>query len=121
MSQILLVEDNLSQQTMIAELLKNHGLVVTVVDDGVQAIEEIHKAKPDLVILDIVMPKMNGYEVCRRIKNDQKTKEIPVIMCSSKGEDFDRLWGLKNGADAYVVKPFQPMELIGTIKQLLRR
>ena len=121
MNEILVVEDNLSQRLMISDLLKNNGLNVTVVGDGIEALEQIEKSKPDLVVLDIVMPRMNGYEVCRRIKNDVKTKSVPVVICSSKGEDFDRFWGLRNGADAYVVKPFQPIELISTIRQLLRK
>ena len=75
---------------------------------------------PDLVVLDIVMPKMNGYEVCRKLKTDPKTQNVPVVMCSSKGEEFDRYWGMKQGADAYVVKPFQPKELVATVKQLLK-
>ena len=78
-------------------------------------------SSPDLVILDIVMPRMNGYQVCRRLKSDPRTKDIPVIFCSSKSEEIDRYWGIKQGADAYVFKPFQPVELIGTIKQLLRK
>jgi twitching motility two-component system response regulator PilH len=63
---------------------------------------------------------MNGYEVCRKLKTDPKTQNVPVIMCSSKAEEFDRYWGMKQGADAYIVKPFQPKELVATIKQLLR-
>ena len=65
------------------------------------------------------MPKMNGYEVCRRIKSNITTQNLPVVMCSAKGEEFDRYWGMKQGADAYIAKPFQPTELVGTIKQLL--
>lgn len=127
MSKILVVEDSISQREMISELLKNSGLKVDVAGDGVEALETLSKlAKvsqselPDLIVLDIVMPRMNGYELCRRIKSDPKTQDVPVVMCSSKGEEFDRYWGMKQGADAYIAKPFQPAELIGTIKQLLR-
>ncbi len=120
MSEVLLVEDSLVQREMISDILKDNGLKVTVVCDGVEALEEMQKSSPDLVVLDIVMPRMNGYEVCRRLKSDPKTKNVPVVMCSSKGEEFDRYWGMKQGADAYIAKPFQPLELIGTIKQLLR-
>jgi twitching motility two-component system response regulator PilH len=63
---------------------------------------------------------MNGYELCRRLKSDPKTQNVPVVMCSSKGEEFDRYWGMKQGADAYIAKPFQSIELLGTVKQLLR-
>lgn len=127
MSKILVVEDSISQREMISELLKGSGLKVDVAGDGVEALETLSKlAKtapgelPDLIVLDIVMPRMNGYELCRRIKSDPKTQDVPVVMCSSKGEEFDRYWGMKQGADAYIAKPFQPAELIGTIKQLLR-
>jgi twitching motility two-component system response regulator PilH len=77
-------------------------------------------ALPDLIVLDIVMPEMNGYDFCRRVKSDPKTKDLPVIMCSSKSEEFDHYWGLKQGADAYLNKPFEPSELLSTIKQLLK-
>jgi twitching motility two-component system response regulator PilH len=105
---------------MITDLLKGSGLSVTVAGDGVEALEQIQGHRPDLVVLDIVMPRMNGYEVCRRLKADPKTQDVPVVMCSSKGEEFDRYWGMKQGADAYIAKPFQPTELVGTVKQLLR-
>ncbi|MBD2652588.1 MULTISPECIES: response regulator transcription factor [Synechocystis] len=120
MNAVLLVEDSSSQREMISGILKDHGWQVTIACDGVEALEKLQSFSPDLVVLDIVMPRMNGYEVCRRIKSDPKTKNVPVIMCSSKGEEFDRFWGMRQGADAYIAKPFQPMELVGTIKQLLR-
>ncbi|MEM9162735.1 MAG: response regulator [Cyanobacteria bacterium P01_F01_bin.4] len=120
MNTVLVVEDSVAQREMITDLLRGSGLDVTVVGDGLEAIEYIQGHPPDLVVLDIVMPRMNGYEVCRRIKSDPVTQNVPVVMCSSKGEEFDRYWGMKQGADAYIAKPFQPTELIGTVKQLLR-
>jgi twitching motility two-component system response regulator PilH len=120
MSTVLVVEDSMTQRAMITELLKGSGLNVTIASDGVEALEKIEGHSPDLVVLDIVMPRMNGYEVCRQIKANPKTQNIPVVMCSSKGEEFDRYWGMKQGADAYIAKPFQPTELVGTVKQLLR-
>ncbi len=120
MSTVLIVEDSVAQREMITDLLKASGLTVTHACDGVEALAQIQGACPDLVVLDIVMPRMNGYEVCRRLKADPKTQNVPVVMCSSKGEEFDRYWGMKQGADAYIAKPFQPTELIGTVKQLLR-
>ena len=120
MSTILIVEDSIVQREMMTDLLKANGLEVTHASDGAEALEAIHKAPPDLVVLDIVMPRMNGYELCRRLKSDPKTQNVPVVMCSSKGEEFDRYWGMKQGADAYIAKPFQPIELVGTVKQLLR-
>lgn len=122
MSTVLVVEDSLTQRQMIADLLQDSGLQASVVSvsDGVEALEQIRNQRPDLVVLDIVMPRMNGYEVCRQIKTDPKTQDVPVVMCSSKGEEFDIYWGMKQGADAYISKPFEPDELIGTVKQLLR-
>ncbi len=120
MSTVLVVEDSVTQRQMITELLQGSGLTVIVANDGMEALKNIEGDQPDLVVLDIVMPRMNGYEVCRRLKSDPKTEAVPVVMCSSKGEEFDRYWGLKQGADAYIAKPFQPTELVGTVKQLLR-
>jgi twitching motility two-component system response regulator PilH len=120
MTTVLVVEDSNTQRELISDLLKGTGLEVVIAVDGQDAIEQLDKITPDVVVLDIVMPRMNGYEVCRRIKSDPKTSKIPVVMCSSKGEEFDRYWGIRQGADAYIAKPFQPTELIGTVKQLLR-
>lgn len=120
MSTVLVVEDSITQQEMIKDLLEGSGLEVTVAGDGIEALKFIQGHPPDLVLLDIVMPKMNGYEVCRRIKANSSTQNLPVVMCSSKGEEFDRYWGMKQGADAYIAKPFQPTELVGTVKQLLQ-
>ena len=120
MSNVLVVEDSQTQREMISDLLRTSGLTVIVAEDGVEALKEIRAKAPDLVVLDIVMPRINGYEICRRLKSDPKTKNVLVVMCSSKGEEFDRYWGMKQGADAYIAKPFQPTELVGTVKQLLR-
>ncbi|HEY9874676.1 MAG TPA: response regulator [Candidatus Obscuribacterales bacterium] len=121
MSKVLLVEDSATQRAMISDFLKQRGLKVTVARDGMEALERMQADCPDLVLLDIVMPRMNGYEFCRRLKSNPKTHKIPVVMCSAKGEEYDRYWGMKQGADAYIAKPFYPRELVGTVKHLLRR
>lgn len=120
MTTVLVVEDNKAQREMISDLLKKMGLKVSEASDGVEALEQIDGNPPDLVVLDIIMPRMNGYEVCRRLKSDKKTENLVVVMCSAKKEEFDRYWGMKQGADAYIAKPFHPQELVGTVKQLLR-
>jgi twitching motility two-component system response regulator PilH len=120
MSKVLVVEDSPPQREMISSLLKGSGLNVTSAGDGLEALAQIQQDCPDIVVLDIVMPRMNGYELCRRLKDDPKTKELPVVMCSTKGEEFDRYWGMRQGANAYIAKPFQPQELISTVKKLLR-
>lgn len=120
MTTVLVVEDSKTQREMISNLLRGSGLSVSVACDGVEALEQIEGNCPDLVVLDIIMPRMNGYEVCRKLRSDSKTQKVAVVMCSAKKEEFDRYWGIKQGADAYIAKPFEPHELIGTIKQLLR-
>ena len=120
MSTVLVVEDSVAQREMMKDLLEESGLDVTVATDGIEALQLLQGPPPDLILLDIVMPKMNGYEVCRRIKSNLATQNLPVVMCSAKGEEFDRYWGMKQGADAYIAKPFQPTELVGTVKQLLQ-
>lgn len=120
MGTVLVVEDSLTQREAIAELLQGSGLRVIVAGDGVEALEQVQGHHPDIVILDIIMPRMNGYEVCRRLKANQKTQNLAVVMCSIKKEEFDRYWGMRQGADAYIAKPFLPQELVGTVKQLLR-
>ncbi|MEW5861142.1 MAG: response regulator [Cyanobacteriota bacterium] len=120
MTTVLVVEDSHTQREMISRLLQESGLSVTVACDGVEALEKMEGNCPDLVVLDIVLPRMNGYEVCRKIRADSKTQKVAVVMCSAKREEFDRYWGMKQGADAYISKPFEPHELVGTVKQLLR-
>jgi twitching motility two-component system response regulator PilH len=120
MVKILVVDDNHTPREMICELLKQYKLEVAEATNGVEAQGMIKGNHFDLVITDLVMPEMNGYELCRWIKNNPGTEKTPVIMCSTKGEEFDRHWGMKQGADAYITKPFQPAELLKTIKYLLK-
>ncbi len=119
MIKLLIVEDNLVLRQVILEILKNTKLQVRSAEDGLEALEQVKLDPPDIVILDIVMPKMNGYEVCRKIKGDSATKDVLVLMCSSKAEDFDIYWAIKQGADDYITKPFKPKELVAKIKKLL--
>ena len=119
MSTVLVVEDSPSQREMLSQLLKQTGLNVFFAADGVEALTQVQNHCPDLVVLDIILPRMNGYEVCRRLKGDKKTQDLAVVMCSSKREEFDQYWGLKQGADAYITKPFLPQELISTVNYFL--
>ena len=119
MNTVLVVDDQLSHREMISSLLKKSGFKVKIATDGDDALEQIEAHPPDLVILDIVMPKVNGYEVCRRLRTNPISKDLPVIFCSIKAEEFDRYWGIRQGADAYVAKPFKPEEMLKTVKTLL--
>jgi twitching motility two-component system response regulator PilH len=119
MSTVLVVEDDLTQQLIIFKLLNKIGLNVIFADDGVEALEQVQKSCPDLVLLDIILPRMNGYEVCRRLKSDKKTQKLTVVIYSNKTEEWDIYWGMKQGADAYISKLCRPQDLVDTVKFLL--
>jgi twitching motility two-component system response regulator PilH len=120
MTTVLVVDDSQTVRHMLSELLIDSGMSVLEATNGVEAKQQIQAKSPDLVITDLIMPEMNGYELCRWIKNEPKTQSIPVLICSTKSEEFDRYWGMKQGADAYITKPFHPPEMVQTVKRLLR-
>lgn len=120
MSTVLIVDDSQTLRQMLTELLQHSGFRVVAATNGLEAKEHIQTQAPDLVITDLIMPGMNGYELCRWIKKEPTTQSIPVLICSTKSEEFDRYWGMKQGADAYITKPFHPVEMMKTVKQLLR-
>ncbi|MBI4735546.1 MAG: response regulator [candidate division NC10 bacterium] len=121
MGTILVVED----EPDIADLVKYHlekaGLPARVVGDGKQALDLILRERPDLVVLDLMLPGLDGLELCRRLRGAQATRGIPVIMLTAKTEEVDRIVGLEMGADDYVPKPFSPRELVARVKAVLRR
>lgn len=119
MQKVLVVDDSITQRQLMSNALTDLGLTVLIATDGIEALEQIESTQPDIVVLDIVMPRMNGYEVCRKIKSNPTTQHVPVVICSSKSEEFDRYWGMKQGADAYLIKPIQPKQLLVTVRQLL--
>lgn len=120
MNKVLIVDDSQTLRHMLSDLLQENGMQVVAATNGVEAKEFIQSNAPDLVITDLIMPEMNGYELCRWIKNEPSTQKIPVLICSTKSEEFDRYWGMKQGADAYITKPFHPPELLKTVRQLLQ-
>ncbi len=122
MTKVLVVEDELKQQLITFKILKTLGIKIIFADNGLQALDQVKIHCPDLVVLDIIMPQMNGYEVCRRLKANHTTQKIPILMYSAKKvEDCDLYWANKQGADAYLSKLCHPHELINTVKLLLRK
>lgn len=115
----LVVDDDPTQQLIISKLLKKVGLDVIVASDGVEALEQVQSTSPVLVILDILMPRMNGYEVCQRLKSNEKTQNLPVLIYSGQEKEFNLKKESKTNADAYLSKLCQPQELINTVLQLL--
>ena len=118
---ILVIEDHRDTRELLKYNLASAGFEVIAQEDGRQALETAHSFRPDLVLLDLMLPGLDGLEICRRLKQDQQTSAIPVVMLTAKGEEIDRIVGLELGADDYVVKPFSPRELILRIKAVLRR
>ena len=118
---ILCIEDEIDIQEIIAYNLGKSGYAVTLADDGVKGLELAQTQLPDLVLLDIMLPGLNGMQVCERLKADPKTQSIPIIMLSARSEEADVISGLSSGADDYITKPFSQAELLARIKVALRR
>ncbi|MDP6352713.1 MAG: phosphate regulon transcriptional regulator PhoB [Alphaproteobacteria bacterium] len=118
---ILLVEDEAAIVTLVRYNLERQGYRVRDTDDGEQALIMVKEEKPDLVILDWMLPSVSGLEVCRGLRRDPETKALPIIMLTARAEEGDRIRGLESGADDYVTKPFSPKELIARVQAVLRR
>ncbi|MEK6591437.1 MAG: response regulator transcription factor [Nitrospinota bacterium] len=120
-SKILIVDDEADILTLLEYNLKKAGFKVISAKDGPEALELTKKERPDLIILDIMLPSMEGTEICKVIKKDEVTSHIPVIMLTAKGEEVDRIVGLELGAEDYITKPFSPRELILRVRAILKR
>ncbi len=120
-ARILVVEDESDLAELVAFNLKQAGHLVTTAGDGATALAEIQRQTPDLVVLDVMLPDISGFEVCRRLRRAEATASLPVLMLTAKGEEVDRVVGFEVGADDYVTKPFSPRELLLRIEAILRR
>jgi twitching motility two-component system response regulator PilH len=120
MKNILVVDDSLTERELIKKTLQEEGYGIETADNGEDALKMVKDNDYDLIILDVVMPGKNGFQVCREIKKDEFTSDIPIILVTSKGQESDKFWGKRQGADEYIVKPFQIEELIATVKRLLK-
>ena len=120
-SRVLVVEDEPDIRDLLAFHLERDGYQVTRATTGPEALRQLRAAPPDLVILDLMLPELDGLEVCRRLRADPATAALPVIMLTAKGDEVDRVVGLEMGADDYVVKPFSPKEMLARVRAVLRR
>ena len=118
---VLLVEDDARLGAMVAEYLGQHELEVTVVPDGERGLAALRRARFDVVLLDVMLPGVDGLEVCRRIRAAPEWSALPILMLTARGEDVDKIVGLELGADDYLAKPFNPRELLARIRAVLRR
>lgn len=115
---ILIADDNKQITSILEEYVKKEGFTPHIAYDGQDALDLFYKLQPDVVLLDVMMPKIDGFEVCREIR---KTSNTPVIMITARGEDFEKIMGLDIGADDYIIKPFSPGEVMARIRAVLRR
>ncbi len=120
-SRILVVEDESDLAELVGFNLQQAGHTVLCAHDGATALAEIRRQRPDLVVLDVMLPDISGLEVCRRLRRDESTARLPVVMLTAKGAEVDRVVGFEVGADDYVTKPFSPRELLLRIDAILRR
>ncbi|RCS58527.1 response regulator transcription factor [Parvibium lacunae] len=116
---IMVVDDSPTQRYFMMDLLTKNGFNVVAVETGEEALAKVKQEMPDLIVMDVVMPGQNGFQTTRAITKDPETENIPVIMCTSKSQETDKIWGLRQGARDYLVKPVEPDELIKKIKTLL--
>lgn len=119
MARVLVVDDVRSQVELISQALHSGGLATVSAYSGKEALALLADAPPDLVVLDVLMPDMSGYEVLRKIRKGKSTRQLPVVMLTTKTAEHDKVWGLEMGADAYLTKPFETQHLVSVVRRLL--
>jgi CheY-like chemotaxis protein len=120
MGKVMVVDDALSEVKMMEGILKSAGHQVVAYGDGAELEDRVAAERPDLLLLDIVMPGRNGFEALRGLRKDPRTKDTPVVIVSSKNQESDRVWGKRQGAAEYLAKPFTPEQLLQVVRQFVR-
>jgi twitching motility two-component system response regulator PilH len=118
---VLLVDDSPTELRIMMRALEGRGYRLVTASDGEEALERISRSLPDLVLLDIILPRKNGFQVCRQLRTSPQTRDLKVILVSSKGMNSDKSWGLQQGADDYLVKPFSDKELVEKVARFTGR
>lgn len=116
---ILVVDDSPTEVHILKKILEKQGYSILVAKDGQEGIDQARRSHPDLIIMDVVMPVLNGFQATRQLKNSEETADIPVIMVTTKDQQTDINWGMRQGANEYLVKPVAPAELLSKIRTLL--
>jgi len=116
---ILIIDDSPTEVHVMKKALESHGYRTAAAGDGAEGVRLAREISPDLIFMDVVMPGMNGYQATRTLASDPKTKTIPIIMVTSKGQETDKIWGLRQGAVDYVVKPVSPDQLVAKAQAAL--
>jgi two-component system alkaline phosphatase synthesis response regulator PhoP/two-component system response regulator VicR len=115
---MMAVDDEANIRRLVQVNLQRAGYRVTLACDGMEALEQIGRERPDMLVLDVMMPKMDGFELLRRLKSEPDTREIPVLMLTAKAQDADVFRGWQTGADCYLTKPFNPLELLAWVRRV---
>lgn len=118
MGTVLIVEDTPSEMELMSHYLRENGYVVINADTAKEGLNKAISQQPDVILTDVVMPGMSGFELCRSLKKHPATEKVPIVICTSKNLEIDRLWGMKQGADAYITKPFTCEQLIRVVKSV---
>ena len=113
---ILLVDDSKTELHALSDLLTKRGFTVRTAENGEEAMKRLAEEKPDLILMDVVMPGQNGFQLTRAITRDERYADVPVIMCTSKNQETDKVWGMRQGAKDYIVKPVNADELLSKIR-----
>src|ERR1700747_1546975 len=121
MKRVLLIEDDRDIVELVRYNLEREGFQVASATDGASGLAQIRKTPPDILLLDLMLPKLSGLDICKEIRRDTSLNRLPILMLTARGEEADRVVGLEMGADDYVTKPFSPRELVARVKALLRR
>ena len=119
MSRVLIVDDSPSQLLGIKRIVEKLGHEALTAEDGAAGVEAAKRELPDLILMDVVMPNLNGFQATRTISKEPTTAHIPIVLVTTKDQDTDKVWGMRQGAKAYVVKPIKEEELVSTLKELL--
>ena len=115
---ILVVDDSPTERYFLSDILIKNGFSVSTAENGEEALLKVKADRPQLILMDVVMPGQNGFQVTRSISRNPDTQDVPIIICTSKGQETDRIWGLRQGARDYIVKPVDPKELLAKIAAL---
>ncbi len=119
MTQVLIVDDSPTEMQLLSNIMKQHGYDVITADNGAEGVAMAKKAQPDVILMDVVMPGMNGFQATRQISKSAETSNIPVIIITTKDQETDRIWGLRQGAKDFLTKPVQEGKLLTTVRSLV--
>ncbi len=119
MTTILVVEDTLSEMRLISHYLQESGYSVISAISAKEALKKVSECRPDVIITDVVMPGMSGFELCRSVKKEPGLETVPIIICTSKNQDIDRFWAMRQGASAYLTKPFTREQLLTVVQSVM--